>query len=260
MVKRKRKMPFKIWTMTAFIAAVATSQLEAQTTRFQNGPNYGPVRGPVLVSAKEPRFFQDQDKKDPAKEPDANPGAKEDEDTKKDAEGKSDTKSDAEKSAKSGLAPITMQSVRDPIGAPNISVSEIGTKVLPANEAGKERPETQALPGGAERGFSYVNYRWQAANNSSLPLYFEEPMLERHGQQICPTCLQPAVSGTKFLSNLLLYPYKATLQPALECRYTLGHFRPGSATPCLRDTLPWSPRAALVEGMAITGVAVGLPW
>ncbi len=158
------------------------------------------------------------------------------------------------------LAPIAMESVRAPIAAANISVTEIGTKVVPEDQAAKQANGLVPLPNGQERGFSYLTYRWQAANVCHWPLYFEEPMLERHGQQICPTYLQPAYSGTKFLSNLLLLPYKSTLQPPLESRYTLGHFRPGSAAPCLKDTLPWSTEAAIVQGAAVTTVAVGLPW
>lgn len=158
------------------------------------------------------------------------------------------------------LAPLAAQSLSAPIGAANISVDGIGTKILPEDHAAKRGTSLLPLPGGEERAIGHLTYHWQSANICHWPLYFEEPMLERHGQQVCPAVLQPAVSGTKFLSNLLLYPYKATLQPALESRYTLGHFRPGSAAPRLRDTLPWSPRAAAVQGAAVTGVVVGLPW
>jgi hypothetical protein len=165
-----------------------------------------------------------------------------------------------EKREKADMAPSTMQGVRTPLAAADIAVSSIGTKVLPDDEAAKQAVGVVPLPGGLEREIGYVTYRWQAANICHWPIYFEEPMLERHGQQRCPTYIQPVVSGTKFLSNLLLYPYKATLQPACENRYTLGHFRPGSPAPLLHDTLPWSPRAAAVEGLAATAVAVGLPW
>lgn len=269
-----RNLWFMIWTFASCISTVEFARVEAQTVGYSLGSSNRVITQPVLISVREPSFLQDSDKKElDKKELDKKDLDKRDlekkdsdEDTtkleaKKDPDAKSGGKNQSDKPTKSGgLAPITMQSVRDPIGAANISVAEIGTKVLPENEAAKERIASQTLPGGAERGFSYVNFRWQASNNGSLPLYFEEPMLERHGQQLCPTYLQPAVSGTKFLSNLILYPYKATLHPALECRYSLGHFRPGSAAPCLRDTLPWSPRAAVVQGFAVTGVAVGLPW
>lgn len=158
------------------------------------------------------------------------------------------------------LTPIMMQGVREPIGAADISVEQIGTQVIPEDQAAKLGAAVMALPGGQERGIGYVTYRWQATNICHWPLYFEEPMLERHGHQRCGPIVQPAVSGAKFLTNVALYPYKATLWPALESRYTLGHFRPGSPAPLLRDTLPWSRRAALVQGAAVTGVAVGLPW
>ena len=181
----------------------------------------------------------------------------------KESEKKDDLNSDDNKSPKSEsgrLSPITMESVKAPIGAANISVMDIGTKVLPDDQAAKQMVPRLPLPGGRDRALAGLTYRWQAANICHLPLYFEEPMLERHGQQCCPTWIQPAVSGSKFLSNLILLPYKATLQPACESRYALGHFRPGSGAPCLRDTLPWSTDAALVQAGATTAVFVGLPW
>ncbi|MGN6135105.1 MAG: hypothetical protein ACTHOU_11440, partial [Aureliella sp.] len=158
------------------------------------------------------------------------------------------------------LTPIPMESVRSPIVAANITVEEIGTRVLPEDEAAKQAAGVLPLPGGEERGLGYLVYRWQSANICHGPLYFEEPMLERHGQRICPPILQPAVSGGKFYTSVFLLPYKATLWPVGETRYTLGHFRPGSPAPLLKDTLPWSPRAAAVQGAFLTGAVVGLPW
>lgn len=178
----------------------------------------------------------------------------------KDADKKDDASNTPQTSDAGRLSPITMESVRAPISAVNISVMDIGTKVLPEDQAAKQMVPRLPLPGGQDRQLAGLTYRWQAANICHLPLYFEEPMLERHGQQCCPTWIQPAVSGGKFVSNLLLYPYKATLHPAFENRYTLGHFRPGSGAPCLRDSLPWSTDAALVQAGATTGVLVGLPW
>lgn len=159
-----------------------------------------------------------------------------------------------------GLTPIDLESVRAPLSTTNIMVDQVGTKVLPEDQTGVLGKTLVPLPNGEDRALGFRVYRWQATNICHFPLYFEEPMLERHGQQRLPTVIQPAVSGSKFLSNLILLPYKATLQPPLESRYTLGHFRPGSPAPVLRDTLPWSPRAAVVQGSAAAAVAVGLPW
>lgn len=159
------------------------------------------------------------------------------------------------------LAPLELEPVNSPISAANIMVDQIGTHVIPEDSAAKTfNKPVAALPNGEDRALAYRTYRWQAANICHWPLYFEEPMLERHGVQRVPECLQPAVSGSKFLGNLVLLPYKATLQRPLESRYTLGHFRPGVTPPALRDSLPWSPRAAVVQGFAATGVVVGLPW
>ena len=222
-------------------------------------------------AAKDDKEASDADKKSDDKSDDEKKDAdKEDADKteidKKDGTGKDDEVKSAAGANTTGsseagrLAPITMESVKAPIGAANISVVEIGTKILPDDQAAKQMVPRIPLPGGQDRAFSGLTYRWQAANICHLPLYFEEPMLERHGQQCCPTWMQPAASGGRFLSNVILYPYKATLHPACENRYTLGHFRPGSGAPCLQDTLPWSADAALVQAAATTAVFVGLPW
>ncbi len=158
------------------------------------------------------------------------------------------------------LSPIAMEGVRAPIAAADITVTEVGTKVLPDDQAAKLASAQIPLPNGSDRMLTGLTYRWQAANICHFPLYFEEPMLERNGVHRCPECIQPAVSGVKFLGNIAIYPYRATLWPAFENRYTLGHFRPGSCAPALRDTLPWSTDAALVQAGAVTGVFVGLPW
>lgn len=214
---------------------------------------------PQLTSAKP----NQEDSAKPADAKDADKDSKPDdsETEKKDDASKDESESKSPRASEGGrLSPITMESVRAPIGAANISVVDIGTKVLPDDQAAKQMVPRLPLPGGRDRALEGLTYRWQAANICHLPLYFEEPMLERHGQQCCPTWIQPAVSGSKFLSNLILFPYKATLHPTCENRYTLGHFRPGSGAPCLKDTLPWSADAALVQAAATTAVFVGLPW
>ncbi len=41
--------------------------------------------------------------------------------------------------------------------------------------------------------FSYTDFHWAASNLRHRPLYFEDAMLERHGQAYCPL-IQPAAS------------------------------------------------------------------
>ncbi len=112
---------------------------------------------------------------------------------------------------------------------------------------------------GFDRGWATHMYLWQSANICHHPLYFEDAMLERHGHTRLP-CLQPVVSGSKFLGELALMPYLMTLHRPCECRYALGHFRPGTCAPALKDTLPWDRHAAIVQSLAVTGVVVGFPW
>ena len=268
MTKHKLRLVFAGLLANVAIASAAQAQVELNDGNSSGvivnlrpqATFYVTQEGATKATSKDNTAAKDEKAADEEKAADKEKQDKEAED--KESDKKDDLKSDdkSPKSESGRLSPITMESVRAPIGAANISVMDIGTKVLPDDQAAKQMVPRLPLPGGRDRALAGLTYRWQATNLCHLPLYFEEPMLERHGQQCCPTWIQPAVSGSKFLSNLILLPYKATLQPACESRYALGHFRPGSGAPCLRDTLPWSADAALVQAGATTAVLVGLPW
>ena len=274
MTPHKLRLGFAALLASVSLAATAHAQIELNDSNSSGvivnlrplSPFYVTQEGALKATSTDAATAKDAEKADDEKadkEKQDKDSADKDADKDKESDKKDDLKDSDNKSPKSDsgrLSPITMESVRAPIGAANISVVDIGTKVLPDDQAAKQMVPRMPLPGGRDRAFEGLTYRWQAANICHMPLYFEEPMLERHGQQCCPTWIQPAVSGSKFLSNLILLPYKATLQPACESRYTLGHFRPGSGAPCLRDTLPWSADAALVQAGATTAVLVGLPW
>lgn len=60
------------------------------------------------------------------------------------------------------------------------------------------------------------------------PLYFEEPNLERYGNELE---FQRAVSGAKFLTNAALLPCRLMNHPACSRVSTLGHKRPGEFVP-----------------------------
>ena len=156
-------------------------------------------------------------------------------------------------SKQSGLRPRPSADVLDVLSTPNIAHEGR----VPESAAAK-----RALPPAYlnfDRGWVSQMYLWQSANICHHPLYFEDAMLERHGHRYI-SCLQPAVSGAKFFGEIVLLPYTMTLHPPCECRYALGHFRAGSCAPDLKDTLPWSRHAALVQSLAATGIIVGLPW
>ena len=189
--------------------------------------------------------------KDEAKKADADESSS---DTKKDdEESKSESDEKAEDAKKNDTKPVTQAqsaelSLRvDPV---NIATGSIGTGVLPENTAVNRLPASMGLLNGQARGIPVTQVCWKPANICHLPLYFEDAMLERHGH-VRWGHAQPIVSGAKFFATMPLLPYIKTLQPPCEYRYRLGHFRPGSCAPALKDHLPWDRRAAVVETVSL---------
>ena len=149
-----------------------------------------------------------------------------------------------------GITPVQSAELKLSVDRVNISTKTIGTGVLPEDTAAKRAAPSTSLLDGQSRGIVAKHVNWRPANICHLPLYFEDAMLERHGH-VRWGCAQPLASGVKFVSTLPLLPYITTLQPPCEPRYTLGHFRPGSCAPALKDHLPWDRRAATVEVLSL---------
>jgi hypothetical protein len=107
----------------------------------------------------------------------------------------------------------------------------------------------------AHRGDGWVpiQYCWAASELCHRPLYFEDAMLERHGQTRRPL-VQPLASGTRFLLTFPVLPYAMVVDPPCSTQTTLGQFRPGSGAPLLLQRPPLQANAGLVEA----GVWVGL--
>ena len=82
-----------------------------------------------------------------------------------------------------------------------------------------------------------TEFRWCPTNFHLTPPYFEDTPLERYGQSACPI-LQPAISTAHFFCVLSTLPYRMLVDRPCEPIYTLGYYRPGSPTPCVRQTLP----------------------
>ncbi|NUQ62099.1 MAG: hypothetical protein HUU20_06405 [Pirellulales bacterium] len=92
------------------------------------------------------------------------------------------------------------------------------------------------------------------------PLYFEEVNLERYGYRWPDApALQPALSGAQFFLTLPLLPYKVCADPPLECNYTLGDYRPGSAAPYRVHLPPCRPAAGAAEAGAVAGLILLIP-
>ena len=142
------------------------------------------------------------------------------------------------------------------LSIPNTSIQGVGTGSTPEDLVVGRLPATIQLPYGADRyGFWALDRKtWTAPVFCLQPVYFEETMLERHGQERFPY-LQPLVSGATFFSNIAFLPYHSYLQRPLEERYSTGHYRPGSPAPCLRQRAPYD-AGALRFQLLTTGTTV----
>lgn len=101
-------------------------------------------------------------------------------------------------------------------------------------------------------------FTWKAAAMHHKPLYFEEVALERYGQTAGPI-VQPVLSGARFMGNLVALPYQMGIHPPHECRYPLGHYRPGNCAPWLVPPVPISVRGGLAEAGAVLGGVFVIP-
>lgn len=103
-----------------------------------------------------------------------------------------------------------------------------------------------------------TEFQWCPTNLYYRPLYFDDTPLERYGQTPCPL-LQPALSAAHFFTVFPTLPYRMGIDAPCDRVYTLGYYRPGSPTPCLRQRLPFEWDAALLEAGAWVGGVFALP-
>ena len=111
---------------------------------------------------------------------------------------------------------------------------------------------------------------WAAAATCHLPLYFQDPVLERYGHSVeqfvgpigryltypvdDPTqstqrnqILQPFFSAGLFGLQIAALPYNVLMDPPWEAQYDLGYYRPGDSIPTDTYWLPlhgYGPRCA----------------
>jgi hypothetical protein len=155
------------------------------------------------------------------------------------------------------LSPDQSRPLNTGVASVNITTVDVGTGVLP-DGATRTLAGSRLLPTGLERGAQFVCVHWQPSLVCHYPLYFEDAMLERHGQ-VRWGHLQSFASGVKFYSTLPLLPYLRTLRPKHECIYQVGHYRAGSAAPVLKDHIPYDRNAAVVEGLYLAGFFWAMP-
>lgn len=80
-------------------------------------------------------------------------------------------------------------------------------------------------------------YMWEAPAIRYQPLFFEDPTLERYGQDA--GLLTPAVSGAHFFGRVLTLPFHAAVRSPFSCDYPLGYGRPGNNNAYLHYQFPW---------------------
>lgn len=112
---------------------------------------------------------------------------------------------------------------------------------------------------GAGRGWEPMSYSWEAPALKYNPLYFEDPQLERHGNEIA--YIQPAVSAGRFFATIPTLPYQMAIEDnsVLHTVYDLGNDRPGTCQPYSIPILPFSLTGALTQGGAATAMVFILP-
>jgi hypothetical protein len=107
-------------------------------------------------------------------------------------------------------------------------------------------------------GWTPIGYGWMASGLRHRPLYFEDAMLERHGQARHPL-VQPLASGTRFFLTVPVLPYAMTVNHPRETRHTLGHFRAGSGAPLLLQRPPLQVDAGTIEAATWVGLIFLIP-
>ena len=111
-----------------------------------------------------------------------------------------------------------------------------------------------------ERGDQWtpIGLYWAPSGNRYRPLYFEDAMLERHGQSRHPL-VQPLASGARFFTTIAALPYAAAVNPPHRSTSTLGHFRAGSDAPYLLQRPPLQPGAGLFQAGLVVGLIFIVP-
>jgi hypothetical protein len=150
-----------------------------------------------------------------------------------------------------GKEPLSLS----PLVTPNLALKGI-TEQVPEDLMEGRLPPIQSMPSGPDRPYGmYQSLKtWSAPVFCHQPLYFEDAMLERHGQERFPH-LTPLISGARFFTGVVTKPYMVYLHPPLQDVPNTGHFRPGSPAPAIRERAPYD-KGALRFQLLTTGATL----
>ncbi len=139
-----------------------------------------------------------------------------------------------------------------PLSAVNVDI-RTSSGPLPSDRSGMLTIGT-VNPLAYARTNSFMVFQWEAPSITHTPLYFEDVPLEHFGQTHSEI-LQPAISTVRFALDVLLLPYKMSLDPPWERSYNLRTYpRPATLVPVVHQTLPLKLKPALMQ----VGVIVAL--
>jgi len=177
-------------------------------------------------------------------------------------------------SVRTSVSPVEKHWQERPLGSVKATIKPTAGE-LPSNFAAPRLAEGGVFQQsfGDSRPWMLSSYEWEAPVVRHLPLFFEEPNLERLGYthrcylDFCgygtgprtAECLQPVVSGLHFFGRIPFVPYMWGYQSGCEPVYTLGVDRPGSPVCHRKYQVPLSLRGALYEAGFITGLVYVIP-
>ena len=112
---------------------------------------------------------------------------------------------------------------------------------------------------GYSRDWTPLSYSWEAPQLKYNPLYFEDPQLERYGNEVC--LLQPFLSGARFYATIPTLPYQMMSEGNSVCHtvYDFGYGRPGDCVPYALEVPEFSWTGALASGGWAFALVVILP-
>jgi hypothetical protein len=163
-----------------------------------------------------------------------------------------DTSASDKKEDEGKKEPITLPS----LVVPNTAPKRASDASMPDDMVSGRLPPPIGLPFGTDRngGWALESKNWVAPVYCHQPTYFHDSMLEEHGHERFP-CVQPLVSGARFYTQMAFLPYLSYLNPPLVETPSAGHFRPGTAAPCIRQRAPYDPGALRFQ-LLTTGTTV----
>lgn len=109
------------------------------------------------------------------------------------------------------------------------------------------------------RGWGSTAFNWEPPELYFQPPYWDRVPLERYGQTTTKPATEFWLSAAHFFGTFVTMPYKMGIDGTHDRIYTLGYYRPGSAAPPVKQTLPYEPNAAANEFGTWAGLLLVLP-